>query len=81
MSLPRTLVSDSFKTLRPFTDNGVVSCCRRKHHKLSGQFKGRKWVFMIPCTPQPHCIQKLLQIKLSRLLKTLSRYELDPAFS
>jgi hypothetical protein len=73
MSLPRKLVSDSVSTLRPFTDDGIVSCHKGKHHKLSGQFKGKKWVFTIPCSPKPYYFHKLHQIRLSKLINALKQ--------
>jgi hypothetical protein len=72
MPLPKQLVSDSVKILRPYTDNGLVACHQGKHHKLSGYFKGRKWVFMIPCSPHPHYYQKIHQLKLAQKIRELA---------
>jgi hypothetical protein len=73
VSLPKNLVSDSVKSLRPFTDNGIVSCHQGKHHKLRGCFVGRKWVFVIPCSPKSYYSQKLHSIKLDKFISELKR--------
>lgn len=73
MSLPRNLVTDSVKSLRPFTDNGIVSCHQGKHLKLKGYFVGKKWVFVIPCSPKSYYSQKLHSIKLHKFISELQR--------
>jgi hypothetical protein len=75
VSLPRNLVSDSVKFLQPFTDNGIVSCHQGKHHKLKGKFGGRKWVFVIPCSPKPYYPQKLHSIKLEKFICGLKEWD------
>jgi len=73
VSLPKNLVSDSVKSLRPFTDNGIVSCHQGKHHKLKGCFVGKKWVFVIPCSPKSYYSNKLHTIKLDKFISELKR--------
>jgi hypothetical protein len=73
MSLPRKLVSDTVKSLRHWTDDGVVSIRQNKHIKLSGKLKGRKWVFMVPCSPQPHYSHKLHHINLTNFIHQLKK--------
>lgn len=73
MLLPRKLVSDTVKSLRQWSDDGVISFHRNKHHKLSGKFQGRKWVFVFPCSPQPHYSHKLHHIKLTKFIQQLKQ--------
>lgn len=71
MSLPKKLVSDTVKSLRHWTDDGVISIRQNKHIKLSGKLKGRKWVFMVPCSPHPHYSHKLHHINLTNFIHQL----------
>ena len=75
MSLPKKLVSDTVKFLRRWTDDGVISFRHNKHHKLSGKFQGRKWVFVFLCSPQPHYSHKLHHIKLTKFIQQFQQYD------
>jgi len=75
MSLPRKLVSDTVKCLRRWTDDGVISFHHNKHHKLSGKSQGRKWIFVFPCSPQPHYSHKLHHIKLLKFIQQLNQHD------
>jgi len=71
MSFPKKLLSDTVKSLRHCTDDGVVSIRQNKRCKLTGFSKGKKWIFTIPCSPQPHYSQKLHRVQLNKFINQL----------
>ena len=66
------LLRETIRQLKPFTDDGVVKHTYHKHHKLTGVYCGRSWVYVMPSSPSSRWLSLTYPATLKRLKRHLS---------